>query len=147
MARTTLSSAPRHWLASPLGRALGDIALARPNVRKEGLRPMRFPVFVLMKECGEVRKFPSLDGMHYHLEAIDIENGEYQAWDADGTALELGTQKPPVWIRIKERGRDRQALIKALREFAASRGVEVKKEPSSPAEIEALLDSIMAKKR
>lgn len=106
---------------------------------------MKFPVFVLMRDCGEVKKYSSIYEMQGYLEAIDIENREYQAWDADGTTLELGTQKP-VWIRIEEGSSDWGSLTNALRAFGASKGVEVKKEPSSSAEVEALLESITRKK-
>jgi len=107
---------------------------------------MRFPVFVLMKDCGEISQFRSVEAMQQHLEAIDIDNKEYLAWDAKGTSLELGTQKP-VWIKIEEKGNDQEALIRALRAFAASKGVEVKGNPSSLADIEALYQAIAGKRR
>lgn len=107
---------------------------------------MRFPIFVLMKDSGEVIKFTTLDAMQHDLEAIDIENHEYLAWDADGTALELGTQKP-VWIKIEEKASDRNSLLKAIRAFAVSKGVHVNNDPSSLTEVEELLESITHKKR
>jgi len=107
---------------------------------------MRFPVFLLMKDSREVVKYLSIYAMQADLEVIDIENEEYSAWDADGVALELGTQKP-VWISLEEKGADLQSLVAALRAFAASQGIELQKQPSSAAEIETSFDSIVPNKR
>jgi hypothetical protein len=107
---------------------------------------MRFPVYLLARDCGRVAKYESIYDLQKHLEAIDIENEEYRAWDAEGQALELGTQKP-IWIRIEEKGKDLESLIRALTAFAAYKGVEVKSEPSSAVEIEALLETITGKGR
>jgi hypothetical protein len=106
---------------------------------------MKFPVFVREKDSSRLIKFSSVYEMQSYLEAIDIENHEYSAWDADGTVLELGTQMP-VWISIEEGTNDWSGLIKALCEFSALKGIEVKKEPSSSGEIEALLESIAVRK-
>jgi hypothetical protein len=115
------------------------------HARKEGLKPMKFPVFVQEKDSSRLIRFSSVYEMQSYLEAIDIENHEYSAWDADGTALELGTQKP-VWITVEEGTNDWGGLIKSLCEFAVLKGIEVKKEPSSSGEIEALLESIAVRK-
>ena len=42
---------------------------------------VNFPVFVLAKDCGEVSRFNSIEEMQRQLEEIDVENGEYAAWD------------------------------------------------------------------
>jgi len=106
---------------------------------------MKFPIFVLLKDCGEVEKYPSIHAMQAELEAIDIENHEYLAWDADGIGLELGTQKP-VWITIEEKTKDWGSLVDAVRAFAASEKSETRSELSSVADIEEVLKSITAKK-
>ncbi len=48
-----------------------------------------FPVYVLAKDCGDVMEFESLQRMQSYLEAIDVENDEYKAWDAKGRFLKL----------------------------------------------------------
>src|SRR5690349_19580031 len=99
-----------------------------------------------MKDCGDILNFSSIDAMQHQLEAIDIENEEYRAWDADGVALELGTQKP-VWISLGDKGPDLQSLVAALSAFATSKGIELQKPPTSAAEIEKLFDSISPNNR
>jgi hypothetical protein len=98
-----------------------------------------------MKDSGEVMKFSSIYEMQKYVEAIDIENHEYLAWDAEGKTLGLSTQKP-VWIKIEEGSNDVRSLAGALRAFAASRGVQTSESPSSPAELEALFESIAKRK-
>lgn len=39
-----------------------------------------FPVYVLAKDCDEITAYPSFEKMQGFMEAIDIENGEYEAW-------------------------------------------------------------------
>ena len=48
--------------------------------------------------------FASLDSMVYHLEAIDVENAEYDAWDAAGHVLELSvdTSSRIQWLRVNK---------------------------------------------
>jgi hypothetical protein len=106
---------------------------------------MRFPVYVLVRDCGEVRRFSSIEEMQKHLEAIDIDNEEFEAWDADGTALQLRTQKP-VWIKVEEGKNDRKSLAGVLLSFAAAKGLKISEEPSSASEIESLLDYIYRQK-
>ncbi|HTC92832.1 MAG TPA: hypothetical protein VK699_05215 [Terriglobales bacterium] len=49
---------------------------------------IQFPIYVLMKDCEEVRCYRSLPELNW-MEAIDVENEEYQAWDASGRVLQL----------------------------------------------------------
>jgi len=43
--------------------------------------------------------------MQGHLEAIDVENGEYRAWDATGHCLDLGVKEPKrEWLKITSTG-------------------------------------------
>ena len=46
--------------------------------------PARFPIFIRAKDSGELRKFSSVHELQRKVERIDIENGEYEAWDNDG---------------------------------------------------------------
>jgi hypothetical protein len=64
-----------------------------------------FPIYV-RDDAGDVTSYPSLEKMQGYVEAIDVENGEYEAWDAAGVVLELGVGKPKsVWIRITQSDR------------------------------------------
>jgi len=42
------------------------------------------PVFVRARDCGAVRRYDSLIDMQGHLEQTDVENEEYDVWDAKG---------------------------------------------------------------
>ena len=60
-----------------------------------------FPVYVLTKDCGDVKEFPTLAAMQHHLEAIDVENEEFEAWDTDRRRLQLAVGKPKSqWLKI-----------------------------------------------
>jgi hypothetical protein len=60
-----------------------------------------FPVYVSAKDCGEVTAFASFERMQGHFEAIDVENSEYEAWDAYGRLLQLrvGPERSE-WLQI-----------------------------------------------
>ena len=60
-----------------------------------------FPVYVLAKDCGEIDSYTSIENMQSYLEAIDVENNEYEAWDAEGRLLELTvSSRKPDWLQI-----------------------------------------------
>jgi hypothetical protein len=85
----------------------------------------QFPLFVRAKDSGEIASFDSLQELQTHVERIDIENTEYEAWDRDGYRLKLGLQEP-VWLTLEissERPEPDQ-LHSALRAFANSIGVQ-----------------------
>jgi len=53
----------------------------------------QFPVFVKSKDSGDVNSYNSVKEMLRALEQIDVENDEYQAWDATGLPAEtVGTK-------------------------------------------------------
>jgi hypothetical protein len=82
-----------------------------------------FPVYVFEKDDGSVFEFPTLNAIQQHLEAIDVENGEYEAWDADGRCLDLsvGGQKSE-WLKIVSTDRQApEAEFAALKEKAEKR--------------------------
>ena len=84
-----------------------------------------FPVFILAKDSGEVMKFWSVIEMQRELEPIDIENGEYEAWDKDGNMLKMRVQKS-VWLVLESSSiLSSRSLISVLNEFAGKHGVEV----------------------
>jgi hypothetical protein len=60
-----------------------------------------FPIFVGGKEDGSVIEFPTQAAIQGYLEAIDVDNGEYEAWDAKGRCLELSVAKSnSEWLKI-----------------------------------------------
>jgi len=60
-----------------------------------------FPVYVREKDDGSLMEFPTQTAIEQHLEAIDVENGEYEAWDGTGSCLELGAGRTRrQWLRI-----------------------------------------------
>jgi hypothetical protein len=62
---------------------------------------LQFPVYVLLKDCGDVKEFLSIDELHW-MEAIDVENGEYDAWDSLGRFLQLSVDKlQKGWLKIE----------------------------------------------
>jgi hypothetical protein len=84
-----------------------------------------FPVFVLVKDSGDVERFDSIDQMQRQLEEIDIENHEYDAWDSAGVPLRLQVQEP-VWLAISPLGdRAQEDLRAALLSYAKRLGVDV----------------------
>lgn len=45
---------------------------------------IHFPLFVRAKDCGEIKKINSVYDLQREVEQIDVENGEYEAWDTEG---------------------------------------------------------------
>jgi hypothetical protein len=106
---------------------------------------MNFPIFVLAKDCGKVFRFNSVEETQRQLEEIDVENGEYAAWDRTGTPLEMSVHKP-VWLHIKpETLKPHQSQLRdVLMQYAAALGVEVKIEGTSEADFEKAFMQISA---
>ena len=86
----------------------------------------QFPVFVLSKDCGDVNTYNSIEDMCRHFEEIDIENKEYDAWDATGLPLELSVQGSSQWLRL-EPGDTAQPeqLADAIAEFAKRQDIQL----------------------
>jgi hypothetical protein len=60
-----------------------------------------FPIYVHEKDDDSVMEFSTRAAIKQHLEAIDVENGEYEAWDENGRRLELSVGKPrSEWLKI-----------------------------------------------
>lgn len=70
---------------------------------------IKFPVFILAKDCDEIRSYESIYDLQKHLGKIDIDNGEYEAWDCVGEALQLSTQKP-LWINLQKKPTQMQSI-------------------------------------
>jgi hypothetical protein len=56
----------------------------------------KYPVFVLLRDCNEVISLSSPSGWK-QFEAVDIENHEYEAWDASGQKLVLEASGITAW--------------------------------------------------
>ena len=98
-----------------------------------------FPVFVLERDSGEVMRFDTIHQMQRQLERIDVENGEYRAWDADGRELVLKVQVP-VWLVLEPRVQsDPDDLKKALVAAARDAGFD---EPADCSEVSKLFDLV-----
>lgn len=85
-----------------------------------------FPVFVCAKDSGEIASFRSVHELQAHVEAIDIENDEYDAWDLSGRRVDLTVQEP-VWLRLEVRSTVSAVdeLRDSLRRFGETVGVDV----------------------
>jgi hypothetical protein len=84
--------------------------------------------------------------MQHHLERIDIENSEYQAWAIDGRPLTLSVQAP-VWVSVtpSDFEDDGTGLRVALMNFAERSGTRISDDlQRNPKEI---YDQIMASRR
>jgi hypothetical protein len=88
---------------------------------------INFPLFVRAKDSGEVAKFNSVQKLQGHIEKIDVENEEYEAWDKDGLPVQIKLQEPALWIKVEPSAEDREPdqLRHALLEFAKSVGVQL----------------------
>lgn len=104
-----------------------------------------FPIFIHAKDCGEVAKFESLDEMQRELEAIDIENGEYEAWDQNGTPMNMAVQTP-VWLKLEPSASvPRPSELKEIiLRFASSAGVQFNDEDTTSVDCETLFQRVVA---
>lgn len=77
------------------------------------------PIFVRLKDCGEVVRYDSLASMQTQLEPIDVENEEYEAWDTAGTLLRLSVKKSAAWLLVESTEKSEpDRLASAIAEFA-----------------------------
>jgi hypothetical protein len=86
----------------------------------------QFPVFVRSKDSGDVKSYNSVEAMCRHFEQIDIENKEYDAWDATGLPLNLSVQRSSQWLRLVPASAVQpNQLAAAIAEFAVRQNVQV----------------------
>ena len=72
-----------------------------------------------------MKSYGSIAEMESDIEKIDVENGEYDAWDAAGTPLALRVQEA-AWLRLEPSASPQpQQLATAIADFAQRAGVEV----------------------
>jgi hypothetical protein len=87
-----------------------------------------FPVYVVAKDCGEVTAFTSFERMQGHFEAIDVENNEYEAWDAYGRLLQLRVGPGrSEWLQISRTDR-----LLSEKDFTEVRGKAMPYRDSEP---------------
>ena len=90
------------------------------------------PIYLLSKDCGEVAQYDSVGHLLGHLEAIDVENCEFSAWDARGRSLNLavdGNGLITVGMAAEQTGRTE--LQAALTADAAQLGIDLSTVSSS----------------
>jgi hypothetical protein len=86
----------------------------------------QLPILVRLKDCGEVRRYNSVRDMQNHFEQVDVENDEYEAWDALATPLQLSVQRRAEWLLVEPKGTHApRQLQDAIREFARLEAVPV----------------------
>jgi hypothetical protein len=103
------------------------------------------PILVLLKDCGEVRRFKSVLDMQFHIEQIDVEKGEYEAWDAVGMPLHLSVQKGAEWLRVEPSGKPApKQLADAIREFARLEAVPLESSALDLGDFPAALEQVTA---
>ena len=94
--------------------------------RREDGNGSFIPIFLRCKGDKRISRYGSKQDPQYHLEAIDVENDEFKAWDRDGLPVRLALQKP-VWIKL-EASQNSPApgqLREALLQYAASVGIQL----------------------
>jgi len=104
---------------------------------------VKFPVFVREKDSGEVTQYASVSEMQRQFEEIDVENNEYEAWDAQGIRLVLIVQ-PPIWLRIEpsNTATRQNELADAIRTYAETEEVQVDFSGLNRNEFTAVLDRV-----
>ena len=59
-----------------------------------------FPVTLREKDSGREIRCDSIYEIQFHVEKIDVENGEYEARDSQGRSVQMTVQKA-IWIHLK----------------------------------------------
>jgi hypothetical protein len=106
---------------------------------------IKFPLFVRAKDSGEIARFDSIQEFQNHVEKIDIENEEYEAWDNDGLPVQIKLQEPALWIRVEPAAEEAkpEQLRSALFKFAEAVGIQLPDE-LSPDSFATTVDRIQA---
>src|SRR5438552_10536546 len=81
-----------------------------------------FPIYVCLDD-GQVIRIESFQKILYHLEAIDIENDEYQFWDANGLGLKILIEKNAV--SGFQKADNRLSFQQAVEMYAEQLGVPI----------------------
>lgn len=104
-----------------------------------------FPVFIREKDGGDMFYASSIKDIQYHLERVDVEGGEFEAWDANGVPLKL-VAHDPIWLDLKplDSLTKQMDLIGAISDFAARKGVN---NPDTGCSYAAAIDQIRTQSR
>jgi hypothetical protein len=82
-----------------------------------------FPLFVFEKDDYSMFVVETPDKVLYHMEPVDIENGEYLCWDANGRAVRISISgKRVTGISY---GEPEIPLAEALRRYSEVFGLDV----------------------
>jgi hypothetical protein len=85
-----------------------------------------FPVFLRIRDSGEVKAYRSIIEMESHLEEIDVQNDEYEAWDAGGVPLALSVQQEKIWLRLAVAAAPQpEQLTMAIAKYARRAGLDI----------------------
>jgi hypothetical protein len=105
-----------------------------------------FPVFVLAKDSREIVRYDSVAQMQYAMERIDVENEEYEAWDAHSRPLKLKVEEP-LWLQVEqgEERPDEAGLRSHVVYFSKLQGVALDLNDETQTTL-AIYEKIMAKK-
>jgi hypothetical protein len=112
---------------------------------------MRTPIFLNESrnpgQLGDLRVFDDADGLRAGIEAVDVENGEYAAYDAEGRLLSLLTDGKTVSVRENEPQPTHAAdLTRLLREALVTSRYPDGRAAAPPAWCEAApLDQLVAR--
>jgi hypothetical protein len=89
------------------------------------------PLIVLLRDCGELRLFDSIREMQDALEAIDVENDEYKAWDSTATPLQLSVRDSSDWLCLEPSGPSEPGVLAdTIRQAAQRLNAELDLSPS-----------------
>lgn len=102
-----------------------------------------FPVFVKLKDCGEVACYDSIASMQSHFEQIDVENEEYEVWDGAGIRLRLSVRRSTDWLEVENTERSEpEQLASAIAEFARLQGVGLDTSRLETGDFRGVLDQV-----
>ena len=106
---------------------------------------LALPLFVRLKDCGEVVRYDSIASMQAQFEPIDIENEEYEVWDAAGVRLQLSVKKSSDWLQIENTERpETEQLANAIVEFARLQGVPIDTAKLESGDFRSVLEQVTA---
>ncbi len=102
-----------------------------------------YPIYVRSVDDGDIQRYKDVFEMQSHLEKIDVENHEFQAWDYNGQPLQLSVQHP-VWINVQPNpALDQCSLTSAIAKFAEQSGGNTAINPSAPEGSHELFNKIL----
>ena len=79
------------------------------DLTRLGVRPP-----IILNEHGSIDVFQSTEAAEIYMEPIDVENGEYVAYDSEGRLLRIVPTSPRVTIETAELEPSHQDEVRAL---------------------------------